>query len=627
MGSIDTRYGVLSAPDGDGDIILEFLSRYGEWAWMEVSFIASLLKPGARVLDAGAFLGTFGLGLGGLVDLALLCCVEGNPAVFPLLQQNLQRQAKWPFLALNRVLAGPVPPARMWLAEPGNLGSTTFGTGIGAAGGDALPDPIGLDDLRREHGPFDLIKLDVEGMEAEVLASDAAHLSAGGTMLWLECNEDPRSLELGALLLSWRLPVYYFAFPSFNPANAKGERKAVFPWAYEAGLLVAPRIPPALTPELEAGRCFLVRIRSEQDLRRAMWRTPRWGRQEWEGAGSCSEMAALVGRALRDEKFEGFLQSDVTPVTIWQRLDEATSSRDDASDLLRSERARCSAAEMGLAEASTLAVQRLHALETAAAARDDALGTVHAERAKCEALEEGLAEASALAIQRLHDLDTAIASRDEALKIIYAERARSTALEAGLAEASALAVQRLHDLDTAIASRDEALRIIYAERARSTALEAGLAETSALAIERLQALEAATERLTAERKRLVVAEKDARDTVVELARASARALHARGLAGEVKDAADLREAAQKKAWCGEMDQQLRSMEEALEAELAMAHRAAEAAAQRAEHAELWLAAVKCSKSWRATRPIRGALRALKALASHAASEASGVRPR
>ena len=125
----------------------------------------------------------------------------------------------------------------------------------------------------------------------------------------------------------------------------------------------------------------------------------------------------------------------------------------------------------------------------------------------------------------------------------------------------------------------------------------------------------------------MVAEKNERDTVVELARASARALHARGLAGEVKDAADLREAAQKKAWCGEMDQQLRSMEEALEAELAMAHRAAEAAAQRAEHAELWLAAVKCSKSWRATRPIRGALRALKALASHAASEASGVRPR
>ena len=89
MGSIDTRYGVLSAPDGDGDIILEFLSRYGEWAWMEVSFIASLLKPGARVLDAGAFLGTFGLGLGGLVDLALLCCLRGTGPHAPAFQSKV----------------------------------------------------------------------------------------------------------------------------------------------------------------------------------------------------------------------------------------------------------------------------------------------------------------------------------------------------------------------------------------------------------------------------------------------------------------------------------------------------------------------------------------------------------
>lgn len=570
MSNIATRYGMISAPDGDGDVIVEFLSRYGEWAWMEVSFIASLLTPGAKVLDAGAFLGTFGLGIGSLVDLGFLCCVEGNPAVFPLLQQNLQHRAKWPSLALNRVLAGPVPPARMWLAEPGNLGSTTFGTGNGAAGHGALPDSIGLDGLRREHGPFDLIKLDLEGMEAEVLAGDAAHLSVGGSMLWLECNEDPRALELGALLLSWRLPVYYFAFPSFNPANAKGERDAVFPWAYEAGLLIAPRTPPTLTPELEAGRCFLVRIRTEQDLRRAMWRTPRWGRREWENADSCSEMAALVGRALREETFEDFLRSEVTPLTLWQRLDQAIASRDDA------------------------------------------LGIAEAERARSTALETGLAEASALALDRLHGLETATASRDEALQIVETERARSTALEIGLAEANALAKQRLHEVDTAVASRDEALEIIAAERTRATALEIGLAEASALAIQRLHALETVTQQLTAEQKRSVTAEQNARDTAVELARACARALHARGLAGELRDAANLREVAQKTAWRGVMDQQLHRMEEAV---------------QRAEHAETWLAAVKCSTSWQVTRPIRGALRAVAKLARLAGTQASAVRPR
>lgn len=494
MSNIDTRYGMISAPDGDSDVIVEFLSRYGEWAWLEVSFIAPLLAPGARVLDAGAYLGTFGLGLAGLVDLSLLCCVEGNPAVFPLLQRNLTHQASCPALALNRVLAGPIAPARMWVAEQGNLGSTTFGIGNGTAEDRPLPDPMGLDELRRQHGPFDLVKLDVEGMETEILASDAEILSAGGTTLWIECNEDPRSIELGALLLSWRLPMYYFAFPSFNPGNCKGEREAVFPWAFEAGLLVAPRVPPVLAPELEAAGCFLVPIGSEADLRSAMWRTPRWGRREWEHAGSRSEMAALVGRALREETFESFLGSGPAPVTLWHRLDRA------------------------------------------------------------------------------------IASRDEALGLVKGERVRNAALDAGLAEASALVVQQLKELETA------------------------------------------TQQIDAERKRRIIAEQNLRDTEVELARTSARALRARGLVGEVRDAADLREATMKAAFRGEIERHQRCMETS-ETELETACRAVEAIGHRAAHAEDWLAATRRSTSWRVTRPIRGAMRALKTLVGRTGSGA------
>lgn len=536
MSDIETRYGMISVPDGDSDVIVEFLSRYGEWAWMEARFIASLLVPGARVLDGGAYLGTFGLGLAGLLDLGLLCCVEGNPSVFPLLQRNLKQRAGCPALALNRVLAGPIAPTRMWMAEPGNLGSTTFGIGNGTLKHGPLPDPIGLDELIQQHGPFDLIKLDVEGMEAQILASGAEILSAGGTTLWVECNEDPRSLELGALLLSWRLPTYYFAFPSFNPGNCKGEREAVFPWAYEAGLLVAPRIPPVLMPELEAAGCFLVPIGSEPDLRSAMWRTPRWGRREWEHAGTRSEMAALVGRALREETFESFLQSGPAPVTLWHRLDQA------------------------------------------------------------------------------------IASRDEALGLVTSERARSAALDAGLAEASALAAHRLTEVETAIASRDDALGFITVEREKCAALDASLVEARALMAQQLKELETASRHIDAERKYRMIAEQNLRDTEVELARTSARALHARGLVGEVKDAADLREASMKAAMRGEMERQQRRME-ASEAKLETACRAVEAIGSRAEHAEEWLAATRRSTSWRVTRPIRSAIYALKTLVGRGGSGA------
>ena len=57
---VETRYGTLSLPDVEADIVGRYLSRYGEWGWDEVRFVAGTLpSEGARVLDVGAFVGTF----------------------------------------------------------------------------------------------------------------------------------------------------------------------------------------------------------------------------------------------------------------------------------------------------------------------------------------------------------------------------------------------------------------------------------------------------------------------------------------------------------------------------------------------------------------------------------------
>jgi hypothetical protein len=56
--AVETRYGQLRIPGGE-DVISLFLARYGEWAWDETGFVASVLTEGARVLDAGAYVGTF----------------------------------------------------------------------------------------------------------------------------------------------------------------------------------------------------------------------------------------------------------------------------------------------------------------------------------------------------------------------------------------------------------------------------------------------------------------------------------------------------------------------------------------------------------------------------------------
>lgn len=90
---VDTRYGQLNVTINDDDLIGRFLTETGEWAFDEASFIASTLNDGARVLDGGAFLGTFGLGVALRRKLGLLCAVEANPLVLPLLEANLRRNA------------------------------------------------------------------------------------------------------------------------------------------------------------------------------------------------------------------------------------------------------------------------------------------------------------------------------------------------------------------------------------------------------------------------------------------------------------------------------------------------------------------------------------------------------
>jgi FkbM family methyltransferase len=194
---IDTRYGPLDVPAGSHDLVSRFLIEAGEWAFDEASFVAACIPDGARVLDLGAFVGTFGLGLSACRRLGMLCAVEANSMVFPLLESNLRRNLASPAVAVAALVTGEDLLPRPGRRDAGNLGSSSY---IADASGDiAIPTPeiaMSLATLREQHGPFDLIKLDVEGMEREVLLGDSAYLSQGGTALWVECNESARSLDV-----------------------------------------------------------------------------------------------------------------------------------------------------------------------------------------------------------------------------------------------------------------------------------------------------------------------------------------------------------------------------------------------------------------------------------------------
>lgn len=310
---VTTRLGALSVPGGN-DLISRFLREFGEWAWLECSFVGGLIPEGARVLDGGAYVGTFALGLAERRP-ELVVAVEANPAVVPLIRHNLQALASdWATLEHGLLGDGETPVNAPHATHKDNLGSTTFAAKTDEP--DAADTPaadlplLSLRTLRLRHGDFDLIKLDVEGFELAVLQADAAWLKERKPTLWLECNEDPGVLPLLDFVAGLGYEVHYFAFPSFNPENHRGNPEPIFALAYEAGLLaVRPGTPVTLPLLHERTGCDLVQLRDRQHLRECMWLTPRWGLAEWTALPR-SRLLALCSRLHRGQEFRRFLTVD-----------------------------------------------------------------------------------------------------------------------------------------------------------------------------------------------------------------------------------------------------------------------------------------------------------------------------
>jgi FkbM family methyltransferase len=304
----DTRYGSMDILREEGDIVSRFLLRYGEWSEFEIQFVSANLRDSAKVADVGAFVGSFGIGLSQSKRLGQLVFIEANPEVVPLLRRNVERNCRATHEVLDALLFPAGREAKAVRRHGANQGSISYDPESDAEIAPDVPLPknsIGLVSLLMEHGPFDLVKLDIEGLELEVLKDIEAELSGGEVAIWAECNEALASLQLAEFLLSCGLRVHYFAFPSFNPDNFRGDKEAIFPFAYEAGLY-ASRAAPAFPDALRQAGCVCHEIKDAEGLRRALWQTPRWCPSELF-ASHLEESLAIAIRYLSGEHYTKFL--------------------------------------------------------------------------------------------------------------------------------------------------------------------------------------------------------------------------------------------------------------------------------------------------------------------------------
>jgi len=175
----------LASDQGVGAI----LAYYGEYAEREIALLGALTQPGDTVIDVGAHIGTHAvplarhLGPGGR-----LIAFEPQPVMAMLLEANLAlNDISWVEvrLAAAGASAGRLSlPIVDYTHDGQNFGGLSL---VGAQSEGIIPVER-LDDLDARPA---LIKIDVEGMELDVLKGASAMITDLQPALYLENYPDP----------------------------------------------------------------------------------------------------------------------------------------------------------------------------------------------------------------------------------------------------------------------------------------------------------------------------------------------------------------------------------------------------------------------------------------------------
>jgi len=248
------RHGVMLYNMND-DYIGRCLDMYGEFSELEVTLFRQFVRPGMTVLEAGANIGAHTVALAAMVGAkGRVIAFEPQRVVFQMLCANL---------ALNGIETvearaegvGDVP-GKLTVPRPdyqrrGNFG----GVALARSGGDKV-GVVSIDSLGL-HG-CDLIKADVEGMEAAVLLGAQRTIGKHRPALYVENDRPAGHRELVGTILGLGYRMWWHTPPLFNPNNFAGNPEDIFPAIASLNVVCLPK---ERIPNIQAG----IEIRSADD--------------------------------------------------------------------------------------------------------------------------------------------------------------------------------------------------------------------------------------------------------------------------------------------------------------------------------------------------------------------------
>ena len=257
VGTKDCRHGRLSYLLHDA-YIGRSLDVYGEYSEGELDLFRQLLRPGDVAVDVGANIGALTVGMARMVGPGgAVIAFEPQRTIFDILCGNLRSNGLANVTAHRRAIGSQpgairVPP--LDYAGPENFG----GVALGGAQGDEVEivtlDSLALPRLR-------LLKVDVEGMEREVVAGARETIARLQPALYIENDRADRSRALVSLLFDIGYRLWWHIAPLFNPDNFFRHPEDIFGNVVSFNMIGFPRrdppairLPEILSPDDFAGQ-------------------------------------------------------------------------------------------------------------------------------------------------------------------------------------------------------------------------------------------------------------------------------------------------------------------------------------------------------------------------------------
>jgi len=218
------------------------LDLYGEFSEGEVDIFRQLLRPGMTVVEVGANIGAHSVPIAKCVGPnGRVIAFEPQRAVFQILCANLALnglenvEAHWSAVG-ERI--GEIFVPKLNSAATNNFGGLSISN---AEVGDKVR-LVTVDEFRLPACNF--LKIDVEGMELDVLRGSVDTIRQHGPVIYAENDRKAKSVALIEFLFQLEYQCYWHMPPYVRTPNFRDNPENKFPSIVSVNMLCVPRSKP-----------------------------------------------------------------------------------------------------------------------------------------------------------------------------------------------------------------------------------------------------------------------------------------------------------------------------------------------------------------------------------------------